>query len=165
MGKSYASQRPMADLYVPLRCAVALLMGFGLGCAIIHACGGQPLAALSSDINMAVQPMQASRFMHPKPFQGFSPRSQRVLPPMQALTPRQELELQDEIKKMEAQTAKQGRRGMIAGLVTAAGLESQKARAEMNKDRADFPYLYVLIAPVAVFAGIWKLGFELFKQP
>merc|ERR1719454_1687059 len=43
----------------------AALIGFGLGCALIHASGGQPMAAILPSDNMAVQFMQ--------PAVGFSP--------------------------------------------------------------------------------------------
>merc|ERR1712187_508375 len=100
-----------------------------MGYAVINVCGGQPLAALNSSINMAVQPAQTTRFMQPRPLRAWSPKTQHVLPPTRASTPQNELELNDEIIKMERQMPQQGRRGMIAGLVAAAGLHSKMARA------------------------------------
>merc|ERR1712176_798525 len=116
------------------------------GCAIISAWGGQPLAALNSDVSMAVQPAQNLRFMQPQAFPAWSPRSQRVLPP-RASTRQNEVELQDELVKMERQMGKQGRREMMAGLAAAAGLESQKARAKEGfrevGQGSGFPYWFV----------------------
>ena len=65
-------------------------------------------------------------------------------------------QLEDEIAKMESRMGKQGRREMLAGLVAAAGLESQRARAETGQEAqgSSFPFWFVLLAPPAVFGGI-----------
>merc|ERR1711879_642979 len=111
-------------------------IGFGLGCAVINVCGGLPIGTLSSNINMAVQPAQTTRFMQPRPLRAWSPRSQHVLPPTRASTSQNELELKDEIIKMEKQMPQQGRREMIVGLVAAAGLQSKTAHATARDDDA-----------------------------
>merc|ERR1712190_347386 len=49
-----------------IQALVALLLGFGLGCAVIHAFGGQPLAAVTGvePVSMAAGPMQLAKARH-----------------------------------------------------------------------------------------------------
>merc|ERR1712039_957997 len=59
---------------------VAMLVGFGLGCALIHAAGGRPLAVMRPSVDMAAVRMQPaltsqSNFM---PMQLARPRSSTI---------------------------------------------------------------------------------------
>merc|ERR1712039_896705 len=69
-------EKTMAGSYLPLaedsgrRSAgivqhlATMLVGFGLGCAMVYAAGGQPLATILPANNMAVQPAQG-QFLQP----------------------------------------------------------------------------------------------------
>lgn len=99
---------------------VAMLVGFAVGCAVIHATGGQPLAAFRPSVNLAV-PYSPARASHSKFMQPLQPMRARA----------------SSVVANSEPDAEMGRRQMLAGAFGLAVAASNRAALAGEDPRFD----------------------------